>query len=57
MSKAKRNIKTITDRKTFKRVWLSKELSCPICGPNKGCNRARKKIDKCWKQHRKTKWK
>jgi len=57
MSKARRNIKTITDRKTFKRVWLSKELSCPICGPNKGCNRARKKIDKCWKQHRKTKWK
>ena len=50
-------LKTVTDNKTYKYIRYSRVLGCPICGPNAGCNRRDKKVDRSWKRNRKTKYK
>ncbi len=47
---------TTTDNKTYKYLRYAVVLGCPICGPNSGCNRRNKKVDRSWKRNRKTKW-
>lgn len=32
------------------------KLSCPVCGPNKGCNYRRKKKGNNWKSFRNNQW-
>lgn len=44
-------------RKVFKRLFLRRKLDCPICGPNRGCNARKKRLQKNWKKFRKTHWK
>jgi hypothetical protein len=64
MKKTKEELDSTTNSRIYKRLRkkylsISKGLIyCEICGPNKGCNRRRKKIDKrSWKKYRKTQWK
>lgn len=35
--------RTTTDNYVYKRLAIYSQLGCPICGPNKGCNRNSKR--------------
>ena len=32
------------------------KIGCPVCPPNRGCNRNRDNDYKSWKRYRKTQW-
>lgn len=51
--------KTTWNSFTFKRVYLNSKISCPICPPNKGCNKksGRDSRKKNWKLFRDTQYK
>lgn len=54
--KNKKIITNTTNSRVYKmarNVFIS---SCPICSPNKGCNRQRKKFDNSWKNNRDNQW-
>lgn len=56
--KRRKNKKTvqITDNsKEYKMAKREITLGCPICPPNRGCNRNRD-YDNSWKNFRKTQW-
>jgi len=58
MSK-KRNrnhLKSATDNHSYMTLFRD-NLSCPICRPNKGCNRKRSKDLQNWKSNRSVQWK
>jgi len=56
--KANKILAETTDSLTYKLAFRTKELlACPLCGPNKGCNRRRKQMQRNWKKFRKTKFK
>ena len=50
-------LKEINDSRSWKLTYIYSKFGCPICGPNSGCNRRRKKQDESWKRHRKTQYK
>lgn len=59
--KKRRNKETLlltNNNKEYKNAKIDLEGSsrCPICSPNSGCNRNRKK-ERNWKSFRKTQWK
>lgn len=54
--KHKKNLQLTTNSKEYKMVKRQLDLGCPICRPNKGCNRNRDNDFKCWKRYRKTQW-
>lgn len=54
----KKLLNETNDSRTFKllkRKYID-HLSCPLCGPNKGCNRYKFGIDNNWKNDRKTQY-
>ena len=57
MSYNNRYLNKISDRRTFKLIYLRNRLGCPICGPGKGCNKRYKAMQRNWKKFRKTKYK
>ena len=57
--KKRRNKQTLqltNNSKEYKMAKREMTLGCPICPPNKGCNRNRDNDYKCWKRYRKTQW-
>ena len=54
--KEKKTIKSTMDSRVYK-MAIRQNLYCPICGPNKGCNRNRNNDNKSWKTYRDTQWK
>lgn len=44
-----------TNSRVYKLAVNETVSGCPICSPNKGCNR-NKNFDNCWKTYRKTQW-
>jgi hypothetical protein len=59
MNKNKEILKTTDNASVYKKVFVKLHLHCPICPPNKGCNRQAKWNNdyECWKTNRKTQWK
>jgi hypothetical protein len=55
-TKNKKTIETTTNNKVYKMALYDLILGCPICAPNRGCNRNRN-YDNSWKSYRKTQWK
>lgn len=56
--KANKILAETTDSRTYKLASRTKELlACPVCAPNKGCNRRRKRMQRNWKKFRETKFK
>ena len=55
MKRNKKVLKITQDSRVYKMTKRRTTLSCPICGPNKGCN-TNYNIDNSWKTHRKTQW-
>ena len=55
MRNRKRNAKNTDDSRVYKMTMRDVHLGCPICPPNKGCNRNRYNTDN-WKEHRKNQW-
>ena len=53
MKKNKKELKNADNSRAYKAAIT---VGCPICGPNKGCNRNRD-FDNNWKSHRKNQWK
>ena len=50
--------KTTTNSRVYNMMMREcSSISCPICGPNKGCNRYREYGNLSWKGKRKTQWK
>lgn len=49
-------IRNTSNSRVYKMTVREEILRCPICPPNKGCNRARKNIDNSWKEHRDNQW-
>lgn len=56
MHQRKRIKKITSNNKEFKASLYYGEI-CPICKPNRGCNRRSKGHDRNWKRFRKTQWK
>jgi len=53
-------IKTTTNSKIFRRIYLRPYLGCIICARNRGCNKRYKyKVNpyRSWKTYRETQWK
>ena len=50
-------IKHTNNSRVYKMTVREEILGCPICSPNKGCNRNRNTDYKSWKTYRKTQWK
>ena len=56
--KVKKEFDNTSNSYVYKKLAIQVELTgCPICSPNRGCNRRRKKKIRNWKKQRKTKWK
>ena len=52
-----KTLKYTTDSRVYKMTKRKMEISCPICSPNRGCNRMRNFYNRSWKHYRKTQWK
>lgn len=52
---SKREMKNTENSRVYKIAKWEHEGSCPLCPPNKGCNRNRYG-DNSWKKHRKRQW-
>ncbi len=48
-------MKTTLNSQVYNKA-LRNNFGCPICGPNKGCNRKRTHDSYCWKSNRKDQW-
>lgn len=48
--------RTTTNSSVYKKVAIFPQFGCPICAPNKGCNKNRDNNYLNWKSHRKTQW-
>ena len=59
MSKNKKILETTDNASVYKKAFIKFYSRCPICSPNKGCNKQRSyNLDcECWKSNRKTQWK
>ena len=59
MSKNKNILKTTDNASVYKKAFVNLYFHCPICSPNKGCNRQAKWThdNESWKSNRKTQWK
>lgn len=55
--KSKVVIETTTNSKEYKRLTGYQVSGCPICAPNRGCNRMRNSVRRSWKKYRNTQWK
>ena len=57
--KTRQSCKKAHNNYEYVRLFREELVYCPICGPNKGCNRQAKWTgdQNCWKSHRKTQWK
>ena len=49
--------KNTTNSRVYKMIAIINELSCPMCPPNKGCNRKRDWKARNWKDYRNNQWK
>lgn len=59
MSKNKTILKTTDNSSVYKKAFIKLYSSCPMCSPNKGCNRYDSYFNdcNCWKSNRTTQWK
>lgn len=56
MRKADKNLKKTTDNREYNAALSEKTSGCPICSPNRGCNRNRDNFNDNWKHYRKNQW-
>ena len=60
MGKNRILLKTTTSSRTYKllkrRILNTEKGLCFICMPHSGCNRYSYKVDRSWKNHRKTQY-
>lgn len=56
--KNKKTLQLTNDSKEYKMTKRKMDLGCPICRPNKGCNRKGRNGTpyRSWKTYRKTQW-
>ena len=54
--KNNKNLQLTDNSKEYKMTKRRMDLGCPICGPNRGCNRNRDNDFRNWKRYRKTQW-
>jgi hypothetical protein len=52
----KKTIKNTMNSQVYK-MAIKSNLGCPICPPNKGCNRYKNTDLKSWKNYRGNQWK
>ncbi len=52
----KKLIKDTMNSQVYKKA-LRQNMGCPICPPNRGCNRNRDNDNRNWKRWRGTQWK
>lgn len=55
----KKNLQLTNNSREYKMTKRRLDLGCPLCPPNKGCNRRYKNGSgyRCWKRYRKNQWK
>lgn len=56
MRKALKVLKETMDSRIYNMAINEIYLGCPICAPNRGCNRNKKNHDNSWKTFRRTQW-
>jgi len=59
MSKNKEILVTTDKPSVYRKAFIKLYSPCPMCSPNRGCNRHNKNVKdcECWKSNRKTQWK
>ena len=57
--KNKKALDTTDNSSVYRKALINTVCSCPLCSPNRGCNRQSKwsNDNECWKSNRKTQWK
>lgn len=59
MSKNKEILESTDNPSVYKKAFIKLYSSCPMCSPNRGCNKQRKYNHDCenWKSSRRSQWK
>ena len=59
MSKNKEILETTDKPSVYRKAFIKLYSACPMCSPNRGCNKQRKYNRDCenWKSNRKSQWK